>query len=676
MISLKNMPEDSVAIPDIPDLVGRVFGETGWLVEKHGLEYRPEQEAMALRVAHAFCDDRPLLFEAGTGTGKSLAYLVPGIIHAMAFKRPLVLSSHTIALQEQLERKDLKICRNLFESIPELNPYAGFKTALLVGRSNYLCTTRLSRALEGMLETVEDDESRDLKRIAEWAQTSKTGLRHELMPPVSAEIWDMVSADSSTCSRKNCSDEVCFYQKAKKEIAQSHVRILNHSLLFALLNAGMSAPADKRGILFPEDTLVLDEAHTVPAIATDHMGNAVSSFGFSLTLNRIYNAKKDKGFLKKHGHPKLKEMFSDAAEAVDNYFNEVHLTHLSTEAIVRMHLPNWSDVGQLNLIPRLISELGGLEGRIQDENVLSELRDHRRRLKSIYESLIACNELKDKNHVYWVERAGKRSTMIHIRSAPIDVSSYLKEYIFDGETGCLLTSATLSTGDQLESFARKVGGGGAESDRVLSPFDYESQVEIRILQKGLMVRQAGRGGFRTDINQLSDQIIESVALRPGGALVLFTNYRDMQQASLACSGAFARAGRQFFVQGGDLSRSEMVDQFKAAGNAVIFGTDSFWTGVDVPGAALEHVILTKLPFENPSHPVQEAKVEWVEKNGGNAFMEISVPDAVIKFRQGIGRLIRSRSDKGIITILDNRVLTKPYGKYFLGVLPKREYQVI
>ncbi|MEM7671984.1 MAG: ATP-dependent DNA helicase [Verrucomicrobiota bacterium] len=676
MISLRDMPEEAVSVPDLPGLVARVFGKTGWLVEKHGLEYRQEQEAMALRVAEAFCEDRPLIFEAGTGTGKSLAYLVPGIIHAVAFKRPLVVSSHTIALQEQLKRKDLVICRELFASIPELNAFAEFETALLVGRGNYLCTTRLARALGNISQTVEDPESAEIKRIAAWAQETETGLQHEMVPKVSPEVWDMVSADSSTCSRKNCDPQVCFYQKAKSEIARSHVRILNHSLLFALLNAGMSAPSDKRGILFPEDTVVLDEAHTIPAIATDHIGNAVSSFAFNLALNRLYNPQKDKGFLKKHGNRKILNTATDAIVAIDQYFSDIHTGLLDVKSIVRLYQPNWSDMGELVPIPRLINELGSLEGRIQDENALTELRDHRRRLKSLYEALIACNEFKLPEHVYWVERAGKRNTTIHVRSAPIDVAPYLKEYLFDAETGCLMTSATLAAGKDMLDFAQKVGGEESEMGQVLSPFDYDQQVEIRIARKGFLSQVQGRSGLQTDISGLSAEIVDSVGLVEGGALVLFTNYRDMQQCAMMCERNFSQMGRALFVQGQSLSRSEMVDQFKQLGNAVIFGTDSFWTGIDVPGKALEQLIMTKLPFENPSHPVQEAKVEWVESQGGNPFMQISIPDAVIKFRQGMGRLIRSRSDSGLITILDNRVLNKPYGKYFIGALPKKEYSVI
>ena len=263
-----------------------------------------------------------------------------------------------------------------------------------------------------------------------------------------------------------------------------------------------------------------------------------------------------------------------------------------------------------------------------------------------------------------------------VRSAPIDVAAYLKQYLFEGETACVMTSATLSSSKDLSDFARKVGSIDAEMGRVASPFDYERQTRVRILKRSLLAKKGGRGGFQTDVAGLVREILSSLTLVEGGALVLFTNYRDMQRAALAIQASLSQQGRELFVQGGELSRTEMIRCFKEAGNAVLFGTDSFWTGIDVPGPALEQVIVTKLPFENPSHPVQEAKVEWVQKNGGNPFMEISVPDAVIKFRQGLGRLIRSRSDQGILTVLDNRVLTKPYGKYFLGALPKAEYEII
>ena len=272
-----------------PALAAKIFTEDGWLQTALRLEHRPQQEQMARAVAAAMRDDQPLLFEAGTGVGKSLAYLVPGLIQAIDQSRQLIVSTHTISLQEQLETSDLPLCRRLFKSTAALARYADFKSAVLVGKSNYLCTTRLGHALADHASLFPDADYDELQRIATWAEATDTGLRHELRPPPRAEVWDAVSADSSSCSRKHCDHEKCFYQRAKARLRSAHVVIVNHALLFALINAGGAqaggAKHDARGVLFPDDFLVLDEAHTVPEVATDHFGLSLSSYGVERALN-------------------------------------------------------------------------------------------------------------------------------------------------------------------------------------------------------------------------------------------------------------------------------------------------------------------------------------------------------------------------------------------------------
>ena len=241
MIGLRD-ETDSVVPPPVqsraPELAAKIFAEGGWLHDALTLEHRPEQEQMARTVAVAMRDDAPLLFEAGTGVGKSLAYLAPGLIHAIDQSRQLIVSTHTISLQEQLETKDLPICRRLFKSAPELARYAEFKSAVLVGKSNYLCTTRLSHALADRASLFADADYDELQRIATWAETTDTGLRHDLRPPPRAEVWDAVNADSSSCSRKHCDGQKCFYQRARARMRSANLVIVNHALLFALISSG------------------------------------------------------------------------------------------------------------------------------------------------------------------------------------------------------------------------------------------------------------------------------------------------------------------------------------------------------------------------------------------------------------------------------------------------------
>ena len=256
-----------------PALAAKLFAESGWLHDGLQLEHRPQQEQMARTVAAAMKADEPLLFEAGTGVGKSLAYLLPGIIHAIDQSRQMIVSTHTIALQEQIETKDLPLCRRVLKSRPELKPYADFKSAVLVGKSNYLCTTRLAAALRDKQELFATPEHSELQRIATWAATTSEGLRHELSPAPASEVWEWVSADSSACSRKHCDGERCFYQRARARIRLANVIVVNHSLLFTHINAGGAAErGGARGVLFPDDFVVLDEAHTVPEVATEHFG--------------------------------------------------------------------------------------------------------------------------------------------------------------------------------------------------------------------------------------------------------------------------------------------------------------------------------------------------------------------------------------------------------------------
>src|SRR5580700_7138095 len=319
MIGIRDDSATAVPSPSrAPELAARIFSEAGWLQSNLGLEHRPGQERMANAAAAAFRDEEPLLFEAGTGIGKSLAYLVPGIIHATDCGRQLIVSTHTISLQEQIEKKDLPLCRRLFGAVPDLARYAGFASTVLVGKSNYLCTTRLSHALAERASLFDDAGYAELQRIADWAEATQTGLRHDLQPPPSPEVWENVNADSSSCSRRNCDCSRCFYQRARARVRSAQVIVVNHALLFSLISAGGAraegAAADASGVLFPGDFIVLDEAHTVPEVAEENFGLALSSLGVERTLRHLYNPKTRRGILKRHGDAELRQRVSDALD--------------------------------------------------------------------------------------------------------------------------------------------------------------------------------------------------------------------------------------------------------------------------------------------------------------------------------------------------------------------------
>jgi ATP-dependent DNA helicase DinG len=657
------------------ELARDIFAESGTLCAALQLEHRPEQEQMARAVAAALADDTPLLFEAGTGVGKSLAYLVPGIIHAVDQGRQLIVSTHTISLQEQIEQKDLPLCRRLFKADPAGKPYEEFRATVLVGKSNYLCPTRLSHTLADRASLFADADYAELQRIADWADTTRTGLRHELKPPPRPEVWDAVNADSSACSRKHCDCEKCHYQRARAKLRTAQVVIVNHALLFALINAGGAqangGDRETRGVLFPDDFLVLDEAHTVPEVATANFGLSLSSYSVDRALKYLFNPKTKRGVMKKLGGPAGQQLVIDALDAAKQFFDFLATRVLDLRSVVRIRETGVAEPmldGPLGALDRLLAKLADKlpEGREHDE-----LLEQRQRLKGLQAGLTEWLTLGDKGHVYWAERGGRKQTIVSLRSAPIDVAPELRKHLFGCRTSVVCTSATLAMGGSIDPFAGRIGADSAEAVAVKSPFDFERNMRVYVATD---VPLPSPQEARLALDTLTDYIRFCTERVRGGSLVLFTSYTDMRAIAATLEPEWRKSGRPFLMQGADLSRTELAQQMRALGNAVLFGTDSFWTGVDVPGTALSQVIITRLPFDPPTHPITEAKCEHIRDVGGNPFNELTLPDALIKFRQGLGRLIRSKTDRGLVTILDSRVLAKAYGREFLASLPTAEYE--
>ena len=671
-----SLPADHGLKPTrVAELVRDLFADTGRLCAALNLEHRPEQAQMASAVATAMRQDEPLLFEAGTGVGKSLAYLLPGLIHAVDQGRQLIVSTHTISLQEQIEQKDLPICRRVFQSAPELGRYADFRSTVLVGKANYLCPTRLGHALADRTTLFADAEYEELQRIARWAESSPSGLRHDLKPPPRPEVWDAVNADSSSCSRKHCDGDKCHYQRARARLRSAQVIIVNHALLFALIKSGGAqapgAATETRGVLFPDDFLVLDEAHTVPEVATNNFGLALSSYGMDRALKYLFNPRTKRGLFRKHGGAPAQKLVLDALDASTLFFEFVSTKILTPRPIVRIRETGAAEPmldGPLGALQRLI---GRLADKMEDGRERDELLEQQQRIKGLQAGLTDWLTLGDKGHVYWAERSGRKQTIVTLRSAPIDVAPELRKHLFGCRTSVLCTSATLAMGGSIEPLARRIGAEGAEQVAVKSPFDFARNMRVYVAAD---VPLPSPKEARLALDALTDYIRFCTGKVRGGSLVLFTSYTDMRAIALELEPAWRAAGRPFLMQGADLSRTELAHQMRTLGNAVLFGTDSFWTGVDVPGAALSQVIITRLPFDPPTHPITEAKCEHIRDSGGNPFNDLTLPDALIKFRQGIGRLIRNRTDQGVITILDSRVLAKTYGREFIGSLQTETYE--
>ncbi|MBL9206426.1 MAG: ATP-dependent DNA helicase [Opitutaceae bacterium] len=679
MIGLRDDTDSTLPPPpplsQAPAMAARIFAPDGLLSTYLQLEHRPQQSHMGRSVAKALVADDPLLFEAGTGVGKSLAYLLPGIVHAMDQSRQMIVSTHTISLQEQLQTKDLPLCRRVFSSSPETAPYAAFKSCVLVGKSNYLCTTRLSHALADRASLFTDDEYGELQRIAEWAETSETGLRHDLRPPPRPEVWEMVSADSSACSRKHCDGERCFYQRARARLRAAHVIIVNHALLFALINAGgaqaQGAKRDGKGVLFPDDFVVLDEAHTVPEVASDNFGLHLSSYGVDRMLKHLFNPRTKRGMLAKVAGPEITRLVEDGLDASRQFFETIASLLLAQRSVARLREAQPVEPlleGPLGALERTVAKLAD---RMEEGRQRDEFLEQRLRLKALQAGVAEWLERAQSGHVYWAERSGKRQTIVTLRSAPIDIAPALRDHLFGCGTSVICTSATLAIGGEMAAFARRVGADSAPAVAVASPFDYEANMRVYVASD---VPLPSPQEARLALDALIDYVRFCTLKVEGGTLVLFTSYTDMRAVAQALESDFLAAERPFLMQGEALSRTELSKEMRRLGNAVLFGTESFWTGVDIPGDALAQVIVTRLPFDPPTHPVLEARSDAVREAGGNPFAEITLPEALIKFRQGIGRLIRSTSDRGLITLLDSRVLAKTYGKLFLDSIPQPRFE--
>jgi len=664
---------DAFALPGtrIVELTDSVFRKGGWLETVIGLEHRPQQEEMAIRVAQALAAGTPLIFEAGTGVGKSLAYLVPGILFAVSSKRPFLVSTHTISLQEQIRSKDLEQCRPLFTSIPELNPFRDFKSAFLVGRGNYVCTKRLVRAAEERTDLFNGSDQSALDQLCEWVQNTNSGLRQETGLKIPPEIWDAVNADASSCNRKDCPAEECFFHAARQKVQRAQVVILNHSLLFSLISAGMAPGEGTPGILYPNDFLVLDEAHTLPGIATNHLGASISSYAVDRALRILYNPKTKKGFLKKIGNPGDRRLVDEALASCSEFFEQTAAAVLRNREQVRLVEGDWAEPVFQRPLRELAKRLKALSQKEQDETRADEIRDQQIRIDSYRNLLERFLSLDFEGQVSWAERTGRTRAIVSLRSAPIDLAPHLREILFRRETPAVLTSATLATADGMDRFLERIGGEGQDHALVDSPFDYENRTEV------LIAADCPVSGGRTSPQTFEhwSRCITAAALSSiGGTLVLFTSYRDLAHVARECRDTLETAGRPLLEQAVGVSRTHLLDSFRNAGNGVLFGTETFWTGIDVPGPALSQVIVTKLPFENPSHPVFQAREEHIRARGGHPFVEISLPEAVLRFRQGLGRLIRRADDTGKMIVLDSRVLRKEYGKAFIAALPKKSFR--
>jgi ATP-dependent DNA helicase DinG len=661
MIALK----DSLGT-EFVERVRTIFSEGGLLSKAKNFEYRPQQQEMAVAVAQALEEERHLVVEAGTGVGKSLAYLVPSILFALEQKKKAIISTHTINLQEQLLHKDIPILQKVLP--------VEFEAALIKGRQNFLCPRRLERALQQAKELFTGPETNELQSIAEWADRTKDGSISDLTFEPDPKVWGQVCSEAHICTRKTCGqDSRCFYHNARKRFEAADVVVINHTLLFMLLGGLDEQEGRESGFLFPNDFIIFDEAHTLEQTASRHIGIGVSQFGLKSAIQRLYNARTKKGLFTATRDAQGVVLAAELADDVDKFFTELEQRcdfRKGREFRVRA-----AGFAPDTITARLIS----LQGRISevvrknndDEFLKAELQEMGRRIREAREGIAAFLEQRGDRHVYWVEQTGKTARFLSLNAAPVEIAPVLRRMLFRDNCSCVMTSATLAVGRaDLAYFRERIGATEAEPLQLGSPFNFQKQMKLVIVRKMPDPRDPGCD------EALAQWIGAFVEQTQGRAFVLFTSYRGMQQIASRMEKFFAEKNLNLLVQGSGLPRGQLLSKFKSTPRSVLFGTDSFWMGVDVPGDALSNVIITRLPFAVPDHPLIEAKLELITERGGDAFTEYSLPEAILKFRQGVGRLIRTKTDTGMIVILDNRIITKPYGRSFLKALPKCPVEIV
>ena len=641
------------------------FSENGPLSKAKNFEFRQQQQEMAARVAQALEEEQHLIVEAGTGVGKSLGYLVPSVLFALERHKKAIISTHTINLQEQLLHKDIPILKKVLP--------VEFEAALMKGRQNYLCPRRLERALQNEQELFTGPERSELQRLAEWARTTRDGSLSDLSVEPDSKVWAQVCSEAHICTQKTCGQNPrCFYQQARKRLLSADVIVLNHTLLFILLGSPDMQEERESGFLFPNDFIIFDEAHTVEQVASKQIGIGISQYGLRSTIQRLYNARTRKGLFTVMRDAAGVRLAAELIDDVDKFFSAV-------ESKSNFRKGREFRVRDVELVPDTITaRLTALQARVadvvkraDDEILKAELQEFGRRIRDARDGISIFLEQSAPEHVYWVERTGRTERFLALNAAPIDLAPVLRRMLFRDNCCCVMTSATLAVGrPDLAYFRTRIGAMEAGPLQLGSPFDFQKQMKLFVVQKMPDPRD---GGYH---KALEHWIAHFVQKSEGRAFVLFTSYRDLQHVSGAMGNFFATEDMNILVQGGGAPRSKLLEQFKSTPRSVLFGTDSFWGGVDVPGEALSNVIITRLPFAVPDHPLIEAKLELIEERGGDPFTEYSLPEAILKLRQGVGRLIRTKTDHGIIVILDNRIVTKPYGRAFMQALPKCPVEIL
>jgi len=693
---------DPVVPLDPLDVVA-ALGEHGPVAGVLGAyEDRPSQRDMAAHIADAYNDGGVVLLEAGTGVGKSFAYLVPALAWSRANRERTVVSTNTINLQEQLVGKDLPMLARALEEGDYRPTYA-----LLKGWRNYLCLSRLELAQGSQQSLLEPERAQELDGLVGWAARTSDGTLGDLPVAPSPEVWDEVSAESDLCTRLRCPHfERCFLFRARRRAAEADVVVVNHHLFCADLAVRQASDNwEEAAVLPPYQRLILDEAHHLEDVAAAHLGVQVSSRAVRRLLGRFDRG--GRGLVQALAAElltggdllarasldvlqlQLVPAIADTRRTADALFARLFLLLADVPGgVLRVDEafaedPVWEQGltaelgGTLTAFRRLrdaveiiADRLGAAETSERRTQLVQEIRGVLRRLERIADGLSqTLHPIPGPPVVRWIERTDARAQQVALHAVPLDLAPILRETIFDRQRTVVLTSATLAAGGEFTFLERRTGLATPPSPVTVrevlpSPFDFGAQCLFGIPTDIPDVRDDELGH-----DQAVAQVVEDLAAASdGGMFVLFTSHAALRRLASALRGGGLASRWPLMVQG-EAPRDQLLRRFRESGRAILLGTDSFWEGVDVPGRALRALVLGKLPFKVPSEPLTAARLERLAEQGEDGFWSYLLPHAALKLKQGFGRLIRSRQDVGVVVLLDRRVVTKRYGPAILDSLP-------
>ncbi len=621
-------------------------------------EPRPQQMQMAHAVEQALSSKRHLIAEAGTGTGKSFAYLLPAAVYADRHvgEGPVIISTRTIALQEQLEHKDL----------PFLHAVLPFEwsSVTAIGRNNYLCLRRMHLA-EREQHLFEDPERHSqLRKIVDWSMTTKDGTKQDLAFPPMPEVWEEVQAEHGNCLQRACKHyNQCHWQRARRRMQTAQVLVVNHALYFAdlaLRIAGASYLPAHRVVIF-------DEAHHLERVATESLGLRIGRSTVGWHLRRLHGRRSDKSLLSQHGSPVARVLWEEAHQHNEAFFADINDRLLASGKSDGHALHDEPVDEPLTPVLRALStELASAAVRVTEIDAQMELQSRANGLDALCATLRALcvpNPAAETPLVRWIEPSRHGAQLC---GAPLDVSQALRQHLFTKGPTTILTSATLGTGDDANFgwLRRQLGLDEADTLRVGSPFDYDRAVQM-VLPEALPDPSSDSAAFRAEVVQ---QCLRHVVENGGRALILCTSWDFVRSVAAGLRPSLAAAGIELLVQG-EAPMVRLLEQKRTVPTSVLIGTDSLWEGIDLRGDALTLLVITRLPFQSPGHPLTQARMAMMKAQGRDPFADHSLPEAILKFRQGFGRLIRGSQDRGKVVVLDPRVRTKGYGRRFLSALP-------